>query len=135
MPTRLKRPSIWRPLALSAALIAFQGYLGYSAWRGQFGIDSNRDMLAQIEELKAKSATLQAEIDAYRHRVDLFNPRKLDPDILTERARQLLNMAAPDDIIVMVDPATGLPAVGSEPALNSAALSSIITGAIGQQNN
>ncbi len=86
----------------------------------------------EIEDLKAKSARLQAEIDAYRHRVDLFNPKKLDPDILTERARALLDMSAPGDIVVMVDPATGLPLLGAEPALDSARLSSLITGAIGQ---
>jgi cell division protein FtsB len=132
MPTRLKRPAIWRPLALSVGLVAFQAYLGYNAWRGQFGIESNHEMLGEIEDLRAQTASLQAEIDAYRHRVDLFNPRKLDPDILTERARALLNMATPGDILVMVDPATGLPVLGTEPALDSGGLSSIITGSIAQ---
>jgi cell division protein FtsB len=87
MPTRLKRPSIWRALGVTVVLLAFQGYLGYSALRGQFGIDSQKEMVGHIEDLRAQSARLKAEIDVYRHRVDLFSPQKLDTDILTERAR------------------------------------------------
>ena len=66
-------------------------------------------MLVEIGELEAQSATIQAEIDAYRHRVQLFDAASLDPDILTERARALLNMAQADDVIVMLDPQTGMP--------------------------
>ncbi|MBS3848408.1 MULTISPECIES: septum formation initiator family protein [Devosia] len=107
--TRLKRPAIWRPLALTVALLGFQGYLGFSAIGGQFGIENRAEILLDIDQLKAKSSALQAEIDDYRHRATLMDPRRLDPDIVTERARSLLNMANVDDIIVMVDPRSGKP--------------------------
>lgn len=109
MPTRLKRPSVLRALAITTVLVGFQAYLGYSALHGQFGTESNARMLVEISELEAQSATIQAEIDAYRHRVKLFDPASLDPDILTERARALLNMAQADDVVVMLDPRTGMP--------------------------
>lgn len=109
MSTRLRRPSIWRGLLITAGLLAFQGYLGWSAIGGNFGIESQKIMKADIVDLKVQSAALQAELDAYRHKVDLFNPKKLDPDILTERARALLSMAQVGDMVVMVDPATGKP--------------------------
>ncbi|MEO6015383.1 MAG: septum formation initiator family protein [Devosia sp.] len=109
MSTRLRRPSIWRQLLVTAALLAFQGYLGWSAIGGNFGTESQKLMKADIVDLKVQSGALQAEIDAYRHKVNLFNPKKLDPDILTERARALLSMAQIGDMVVMVDPATGKP--------------------------
>jgi cell division protein FtsB len=109
MPTRLKRPSVLRALAITTVLVGFQVYLGYSALKGQFGTESNARMLVEIEELEARSSVIQAEIDAYRHRVQLFDSASLDPDILTERARALLNMAQADDVIVMLDPRTGMP--------------------------
>ena len=109
MPTRLKRPAFWRHLLVAGGLIAFQAYLGFNVVSGQFGIDSQKQMSAEIQELEARSAALQAEIEAYRHRVALFDPQKLDPDIVTERARALLSMASPGDIIVMVDADTGKP--------------------------
>lgn len=112
MPTRLKRPAIWRPLALTVALLGFQGYLGFSAIGGQFGWENRTQILIDIDQLKGKSAALQAEIDAYQHRATLMDTRRLDPDIVTERARALLNMANADDILIMVDPNTGEPLSG-----------------------
>lgn len=109
MPTRLKRPAFWRHLLVTAGLVAFQGYLGYSVVSGQFGIESQDVLEAQIEELSAQSAALQAEVDAFRHRIELFQTRRLDPDLVSERARALLAMSSPDEIVIMVDPATGKP--------------------------
>ncbi len=109
MPTRLKRPAFWRHLLVTAGLLAFQGYLGYSVVSGQFGIESADVLEAQIEELSAQAAALQAEVDAYRHRIELFQTRRLDPDLVSERARALLAMASPDEVVVMVDPTTGKP--------------------------
>lgn len=107
MSTRLRRPSVWRQLLITAALVAFQGYLGWSAIGGNFGTESHKLMKMDIAELQVQSGALQAEIDTYRHRVDLFDPKALDPDILTERARALLSMAQAGDMVVMTDPMTG----------------------------
>ncbi|UJW86137.1 FtsB family cell division protein [Devosia sp. SL43] len=126
MPTRLKRPAIWRPLALTVALLGFQGYLGFSAIGGQFGIENRTQIMLDIDQLKGKSAALQAEIDAYRHRATLMDTRRLDPDIVTERARAMLNMANADDVIVMVDPHTGEPLSGKFRELASDELMQLI---------
>jgi cell division protein FtsB len=126
MSTRLKRPSFLRQLLLTAALIALQGYLGYNVLSGQFGIESHRQMQIEIGELSAKSAALAAEISDYRHRSALFTPQRLDPDIVSERARALLSMAQPDDVIVMVDVATGKPIRSSFDALAAEQLTDII---------
>lgn len=116
MSTRLTRPSVWRQLLLALGLIGFQAYLGYNAIGGQFGIESQKQMVLDIAELKVSSGALQAEIDAYRHKVDLFSPEKLDPDILTERARALLSMAQIGDMVVMTDTRTGQPITSSLPS-------------------
>lgn len=126
MPTRLKRPAFWRHVALAFGLIAFQGYLGYSVVTGQFGIESQDALEAEIDELSAKSGALQAEIDSYRHRIDLFQTTRLDPDLVSERARALLSMAQTDDIVVMIDPLTGKPTSGSSDASTADELTGII---------
>lgn len=117
MSTRLKRPALWRSLLVTLLLLAFLGYLGFNVIGGQFGIQSQKQMRADIETLKAQSATLQAEINSYRHKASLFAAASLDPDILSEKARALLQMAQPDDLIVMTDPKTGLPISGSAAGL------------------
>ncbi len=126
MPTRLKRKPFWRPLGLTLVLLGFQGYLGYSALNGQFGIESREQILLDVDQLKARSAALQAEIDDYRHRATLMDPRRLDPDIVTERARAMLNMAQVDDILIMVDPQTGEPISGKFKELATDELMAII---------
>lgn len=126
LSTRLKRPAFWRHLLLTAVLIAFQGYLGYNVVSGQFGIESQKIMVVQIEELKAKSAALAADIEATQHRVALFNSSRLDPDILTERARALLSMGQADDLVVMIDLQTGKPITSSYDELAASQLSDII---------
>lgn len=123
MPTRLKRPAFWRHVAVALGLIAFQGYLGYSVVTGQFGIESQDVLEAEIDELGAKSGALQAEIDSFRHRIDLFQTTRMDPDLVSERARALLSMAQADDIVVMVDTETGKPLLG----LNSVSTASELT--------
>ncbi len=111
---------------MTLLLLAFQGYLGYSFVTGQFGIESQDVLEAEMDELAAHSAALQAEIDAYRHRIELFRSSRLDPDILTEKARAMLAMARPEDIIVMVDTRTGKPLSGSNDQSTIDELSSII---------
>ncbi|WP_169193866.1 septum formation initiator family protein [Devosia sp. MC1541] len=126
MPTRLKRPPFWRHLAFTAALLGVQGYLGYSAISGQFGIENRAQIIEDIQVLEDKSSALQAEIDAFKHRVQLMNPKHLDPDLITERARALLNMAHTDDILVMVNPDNGKPVSGKFQELIDSELRSII---------
>jgi len=103
MSTRLKRPSLVRQLGIAALLVGFQVYLGFSALSGDFGIESKQALTEDIRQLEAEEAMLQARIDDYRKHIALFDPQRLDPDILTEKARELLAMAHPDDVIVMLD--------------------------------
>lgn len=126
MSTRLKRPSFWRPLGLTVALVGFHVYLGFSAIGGQFGTENQKAMLGDIDLLSARSNALSVEIEAYRHRVGLFNPTRLDPDILSERARALLSMAQPEEVIIMVNPDTGLPVFSSSMQLAEDQLSTIL---------
>lgn len=126
MSTRLKRPSFWRQLGFAGILIALQGYLGLNVLSGQFGLENQRKMQAEIGELNATSAALAAEIAAYRHRVALFTPQKLDPDIVSEQARALLSVSQPDEVIVMVNAKTGKPVHSSFDTLAAEQLTGII---------
>jgi len=100
MTTRLKRPSLLRQFLVGALLVSFQAYLGYSAINGKYGLTNRQQMLADIQMLKGEKASLQAKIDTYQQRIALFNPEQLDPDIIGEKARALLSMADPRDIII-----------------------------------
>jgi len=100
MSTRLKRPSLLRQFLVGALLVGFVSYLGYSAVNGKYGLTNRQQMLLDIDALETQSAALAAKIDLYQQRISLFEPERLDPDIVEEKARALLSMANPDDIII-----------------------------------
>lgn len=100
MPTRQRRPSLTKRLAITAGLLSLQVYLGYSAFGGNYGIEAQEQMAAQLIELDAREAGIDAEIAQYRERIALLDPSRLDPDLLTERARALLGIGNPRDVIV-----------------------------------
>jgi len=79
------------------------GYFAFHAIRGDRGIlalrqYSQRVELARLEYSKIKSQRLELE-----HRVQLLHPNNLDPDMLDERARIMLNYGLDDEIIVIPD--------------------------------
>jgi cell division protein FtsB len=47
-------------------------------------------------------ATLTGERQEIEHRVALLSPSSIDPDLLDERARLMLNVAEPDDRLVII---------------------------------
>lgn len=74
------------------------------------GINGDRGLLAwrEIEqEVAAERATferVQAERAALERRVKLLYPEGLDPDMLDEQARRLLNYGLPDEVVILYDP-------------------------------
>ncbi|MEX0861011.1 MAG: septum formation initiator family protein [Cucumibacter sp.] len=100
MPTRLRKPSLAKRLAITGALLAVQVYLFYSALGGNFGIDGQALMQQRLIELNAEETEIDAGIARFRERISLLDPNRLDPDLLTERARALLEMTNPADIII-----------------------------------
>lgn len=100
MPTRLKRPKLRNKLAIAAVLIAFQGYLGYHLIEGNFGIASQARFSQQVIELQDQRDALARRIEVAQNRNSLLAADRLDPDLLTERARHLLGWGNPSDTIV-----------------------------------
>ena len=94
----LIRRAFWPALALivvgNFAGYAVAGPNGLLAWGGY-----NRDLQARKVEL----AKLEAERDALRHRSQLLDPKKADPDIADELVRRDLGLVRPDEVIVPLD--------------------------------
>ena len=100
MTTRLKKPSLGRKLAIAAALLTFQGYLGYHLVEGNFGVKSQQNYIEQLAQLQIEQADVDRQLETAKNRNSLLIADRLDPDLLTERARYLLGWGNPDDVIV-----------------------------------
>ncbi len=103
MPTRLKKPSLINKLLIAALLLGFQGYLAHHALNGQYGVESQKELVQRKAELIAKSQILDTQIEKAKNRNSLLVADRLDPDMLSERARGLLGWSNPDDVLIAID--------------------------------
>jgi cell division protein FtsB len=102
MVTRPRLRSILTALTLYAIAAALIGYFGVNAYTGNLGLRARQDLDARIDELVTERDRLRAERELWQHKVGLLKPDGLDPDLLDERARVLLNYADPRDSIMLV---------------------------------
>lgn len=91
------------------------GYFTYHALHGDRGIFA----LWRLEQSVAEAEQLHTTIDAKRaqleSRVRLLHPDSLDPDMLEERARAMLNFAHPGEHVFLDPPSARQPDRRSEP--------------------
>ena len=70
---------------------AIAGPNGILAWGGYH---------RALEQRQAELAQLQQEQAALKHRSDLLDPNKADPDMADELVRKQLGLVRPDEVIV-----------------------------------
>jgi len=90
--------------ALSLYVVAalFIGYFGINAYTGRNGINARQGLDQQIADLAGEVESVKAERARWERRVALLKADRIDPDMLDERARQLLNYLDPHDVTIMV---------------------------------
>ncbi len=89
-------------LALYTVAGAVIGYFGVNAYSGNRGLRAKQDLDEQIAQLNGELAGLKAERAAWERRVLLLRSGSIDPDMLDERARTLLNYADPRDLTLRI---------------------------------
>ncbi len=94
-----------RSLAGPLVVACIVTYLGYHAIQGNRGVIAWLQLGQQIEQAEAALAVSRAEEVRLAHRVALLRPDSLDSDLLDERARAVLNLAHPDDLVIFTTPA------------------------------
>ena len=80
----------------------FIGYFGVNAYTGKNGINARQELDQQIAELASEVERVKAERGRWERRVALLKADRIDPDMLDERARQLLNYLDPHEVTIMV---------------------------------
>ena len=83
------------------------GLLGFFAWHALEGPRSfkfREKLAAHFQQLTDELATIETQRDDFERRVALLRPESVDPDILDEMARATLDVAAPNELIVLDSP-------------------------------
>jgi len=87
--------------ALSACIVL---YFLYHTIEGERGWLSMLRLQQQVNESQANLSQLQKDREQLDHRVQLMRPNSLDPDLLDEKSRELLNYSKPNEIVVLTAP-------------------------------
>jgi cell division protein FtsB len=76
-------------------------YFTYHLVNGERSLLAWRHMDVEIAEAEGRLAQIQGERVTLERRANLLRPDHLDPDMLEERARAILNFARPDEVVVL----------------------------------
>ena len=77
------------------------GYFAYHTVEGDRGVLAWLRLRTDIVDAELELAKVTSERQQLEHRVLLLRPDHLDPDMLEERARAMLNMAHPGEVEVL----------------------------------
>jgi cell division protein FtsB len=102
MVTRKRLRVICNALALYASTALLIGYFGVNAYSGDRGLKAKEDIDRQIATLTAELDRLQGEGIQWHRRIGLLKSDDIDPDMLDERARALLDYADPNDLTLVL---------------------------------
>jgi cell division protein FtsB len=102
MVTRRRLRSFLTALALYVGAALLIGYFGVNAYTGNHGLRAKQDLDQQIAQLTVELTTLKAERMGWERRVSLLKSDNLDPDMLDERARALLDYVDPNDLTLQI---------------------------------
>jgi len=89
-------------LGLYAVAALFVGYFGVNAYTGKNGINARQELDQQIADLASELERVRAERERWERRVALLRADRIDPDMLDERARRVLNYVDPHEVTVMI---------------------------------
>jgi cell division protein FtsB len=102
MIVRKRLRSVLAAIGLYAAAALMIGYFGVNAYTGARGIKANQDLAQQMSALTAELAALKLERQRWEHRVSLLRSDAIDPDLLDERVRAMLDYVDPHDLVLMM---------------------------------
>ncbi len=90
-----------RVVFMPLLLVALGGYFSFHMINGDRGLLAYHDLSLAIAEAKQIQKETHQKRVVLEHRVSLLRPESLDLDMVEERARVLLDLARPGDVVVL----------------------------------
>jgi cell division protein FtsB len=102
MVTRRRLRSFLTALGLYVGAALLIGYFGVNAYTGNHGLRAKQDLDQHFAELSDELARLKKERSEWQRKVALLKSESIDPDMLDERARAVLNYLEPREITLII---------------------------------
>ena len=81
--------------------MALTGYFAYHLIEGDRGLLAWLQLTRQIHASDQQLAVLEEQHKALGRKVSELTPDHLDPDLLDQQVRSVLDFAAPNDVVIM----------------------------------
>ena len=91
----------FRAFVLPLLALGAGGYFGYHLQSGDHGLTARTDLQRRAAVLEGELEGLREVRQRIERDVALLEPDSLDPNMLDERARAILNLAHPGDLVMM----------------------------------
>ncbi len=91
-----------RHIVPQVVLACTLGYFAYHTIQGERGVLTWLRLEKDLRVAEAWATVLERERTNLQHRVALLRPDSLDPDMLEERARILLNYGRDDEVMILL---------------------------------
>lgn len=113
MPTRHKRRSPVPFLLAVVLLVALSGYFAWQSTRGVFGGTKRAELEQQRIAKQEKLDELSSRRKQLEAKTERLSTGAMDADVLDESARDNLNMAHPNELVIIHRPGAGGSSVDS----------------------
>jgi len=105
-----------RQIAAPVLAISLLTYFAYHAIQGERGLFAWMKLNQQLKQTRALADAVAAQRSELENRVQRLSSGSLDPDLLDERVRSMLNLARGDEVVIMLPPAAIEPTGATRPA-------------------
>ena len=93
-----------RAAVAPTVFLSLVGYFGWQATQGERGLQSYAMRQEQLRLVQGDLQRTTQDRESWERRVAGLKTQRLDPDTLDERARSMLNVADPADVVVPYGP-------------------------------
>jgi len=90
-----------RRVSVSFLGVSATFYFVFHVFHGDRGLIAWAQLRKQVLEVEIMAKAIVAERQYLENNVRLLHPESLDPDMLDERARLMLNFGHPDEIVIL----------------------------------
>lgn len=90
-----------RRVSVSFLGVSATFYFVFHVFHGDRGLIAWAQLRQQVVKVEATAKALAAERQYLENTVQLLHPESLDPDMLDERARLMLNFGHPDELVIL----------------------------------
>lgn len=89
-----------RSFAAPAIFLALTYYFGWNAVHGKSGLEAQTDQRIQLQAAQKQALETHQRLVMWQTKVADLSGQAIEPDMLDDQARQVLNLADPNDLAV-----------------------------------